>query len=127
MLKPAAHPVLTGVQIVGLTLSAVSFLAAPVLGVVGFTAAWQASIGAVEAGSLFAWCQSAAIGGAALSGIQVAGVVGAAEPVKHEDWFSDFAIDLRNVRVFKEALVPFSKCSPAAFPVSAGKLLIRFY
>jgi len=49
---------------VGLALSAVSFLAVPVLGAVGFTAAgpvagsaaaaWQASIGAVEAGSLFA-------------------------------------------------------------------------
>ncbi|KAL8725625.1 MAG: hypothetical protein Q9181_006346 [Wetmoreana brouardii] len=83
-----AHPVRTGIQAVGLTLSAVSFMAVPVLGAVGFTAAgpaagsaaaaWQASIGAVEAGSLFAWCQSAAMGGAALSGIQFAGVAGAA-------------------------------------------------
>jgi hypothetical protein len=40
-------------------------------------AAWQASIGAVEAGSLFAWCQSAAMGGAALSGFQIADVAGA--------------------------------------------------
>ena len=83
-----AHPILTGIQVVGLTLSAVSFLAVPVLGVVGFTAAgpaagsvaaaWQASIGAVRAGSLFAWCQSAAMGGTALSGIQIAGVAGTA-------------------------------------------------
>ena len=60
----------------------------PVLGLVGFTAAgpaagsaaaaWQASMGVVEAGSLFAWCQSAAMGGAALGGIQVAGIAGAA-------------------------------------------------
>ena len=60
----------------------------PVLGAVGFTvvgpaagsaaAAWQASIGAVEAGSLFAWCQSVAMGGAAVGGIQVAGIAGAA-------------------------------------------------
>ena len=77
------HPVLTGIQVVGLTLSALSFLAVPVLGAVGFTAAgsaansaaaaWQASIGAVEAGSLFSWCQSAAMGG-----IQFAGLAGAA-------------------------------------------------
>ena len=83
-----AHPVRTGIQVVGLALSAVSFLAVPVLGAVGFTAAgpvagsaaaaWQASIGAVEAGSLFAWCQSAAMGGAAMGGIQVAGIAGAA-------------------------------------------------
>ncbi|KAL9117231.1 MAG: hypothetical protein Q9187_006236 [Circinaria calcarea] len=83
-----AHPLRTGIQVVGLTLSALSFLAVPVLGAVGFTAAgpaagsaaaaWQASIGAVQAGSLFAWCQSAAMGGAAVGGIQVAGVAGAA-------------------------------------------------
>ncbi|KAL8718039.1 MAG: hypothetical protein Q9225_004793 [Loekoesia sp. 1 TL-2023] len=83
-----ANPIRTGIQAVGLTLSAVSFLAVPVLGAVGFTAAgpaagsaaaaWQASIGAVEAGSLFAWCQSAAMGGAALGGIQFAGIAGAA-------------------------------------------------
>ncbi|KAL8698471.1 MAG: hypothetical protein Q9201_006552 [Fulgogasparrea decipioides] len=83
-----AHPVRTGIQAVGLTLSAVSFFAVPVLGAVGFTAAgpaagsaaaaWQASIGAVEAGSLFAWCQSAAMGGAAMGGIQFAGIAGAA-------------------------------------------------
>jgi len=73
---------------VGLALSAVSFLAVPVLGAVRFTAAglmagstaaaWQASIGAIEAGSLFAWCQSAAMGGAAIGGIHVAGIAGAA-------------------------------------------------
>lgn len=83
-----AHPIRTGIQIVGLTLSAASFFAVPILGAVGFTAAgpaagsaaaaWQASIRAVEAGSLFAWCQSAAMGGAAIEGIQVAGATGAA-------------------------------------------------
>jgi hypothetical protein len=82
-----AHPVLTGIQTVGLTLSATPFFVVPVLGVMEFTAvgpaagllaaAWQASIGAVQAGSLFAWCQSAAMGGTALGG-QVVGVVGAA-------------------------------------------------
>lgn len=50
----------------------------PVLGAVGFgaagpiagtaAAAWQAGIGNVAGGSLFAMCQSAAMGGAALSG-----------------------------------------------------------
>ena len=80
------HPVLTGLQVLGLTLSTLSFLAVPVLGAVGFTAAgpvagsaaatWQASIGAVQAGSLFAWCQSAAMGGAAVGSIQAASVAG---------------------------------------------------
>ncbi|MCJ1478926.1 hypothetical protein MMC13_007610 [Lambiella insularis] len=83
-----AHPLLTGIQVVGVTLSAVSFFAVPVLGAVGFTAAgpaagsaaaaWQASIGAVQAGGLFAWCQSAAMGGAAMGGVQAAGLAGAA-------------------------------------------------
>ena len=40
-------------------------------------AAWQLSIGLVEAGSLFAWCQSAAMSGAALNGIFSFGVAGA--------------------------------------------------
>ena len=33
-------------------------------------------MGAVEAGSLFAWCQSAAMGGAAVNGIIAAGMTG---------------------------------------------------
>ena len=83
-----AHPIRTGIQVAGLTLTAVSMFAVPVLGLVGFAstgpapgsaaAAWQASIGVVRAGSLFSWCQSAAMGGAALGGIKVAGVAGAA-------------------------------------------------
>lgn len=78
-----AHPVLTGLQIVGATLTVLSFCAVPALGAIGFTAAgpaansvataWQASIGAVKAGSLFAWCQSAAMGGGALGAAGVAG------------------------------------------------------
>ena len=58
----------------------------PALGLAGFTATgpaalsaaagWQASIGVVEAGSLFAWCQSVAMGGTAVGGIQAAGVAG---------------------------------------------------
>ena len=81
-----ARPVLTGLQILGLTVSTLSFLAVPVLGAVGFTAAgpaagsaaaaWQASVGAVQAGGLFAWCQSAAMGGAAVGTIQAASVAG---------------------------------------------------
>lgn len=60
----------------------------PVLGVVEFTAAgpaagsaaaaWQALIGAVQAGSLFTWCQSAAMGEAAMGGVQAADLAGAA-------------------------------------------------
>ena len=55
-----AHPVLTGLQVVGLTISALSVFTVPILGAVGFTAAgpaagsaaaaWQASIGAVQSG-----------------------------------------------------------------------------
>lgn len=40
---------------------------APAAGTVA--ASWQASLGLVEEGSLFAWCQSAATGGAAVGGI----------------------------------------------------------
>ena len=51
----------------------------PVLGIAGFSAlgptvgsaaaAWQSSIGLVQAGSFFAWCQSVAMGGAAAGAI----------------------------------------------------------
>jgi len=83
-----AHSVLAGLQVVSTTVSVLSFFAVPVLGAIGFTAAgpaansaaaaWQASIGAAKAGSLFSWCQSAAMGGGALGGIQAAGVAGTA-------------------------------------------------
>lgn len=68
-----------------LTLSAVFLLAVPVLGAVGFTAAgpaadsaaaaWQVLIEAVKTGSLFAWCQSAAIGRAAAGSTVITKVV----------------------------------------------------
>lgn len=48
--------------------------AGPVAGSVA--AGWQGSIGLVQAGSLFAWCQSAAMGGAAVTGIIAAGASG---------------------------------------------------
>lgn len=61
-------------------------LTVPVLGAAGFealgpaagtaAASWQASLRLVEAGSLFAWCQSAAMGGAAVGGIQAVGATG---------------------------------------------------
>ena len=82
-----AHPLLTGIHVVDLGLSAISFLVIPVLGAIGFTvagpvagsaaAAWQASIGAVQAGSPFAWCHSTAMSGAAVGGVQMADVAGA--------------------------------------------------
>ena len=94
MVKVKAHEsnkarlISTGATMLGLGLTVVvtAALAVPILGAVGFAAAgpvagsaaagWQASIGAVQAGSLFAWCQSAAMGGAAMGGIQAAGVAG---------------------------------------------------
>jgi len=81
------HPVLFGFQVLGGVASLASLIALPILGAVGFAAAgpiagsaaagWQASIGLVEAGSLFAWCQSAAMGGAAVGGILATGLTGA--------------------------------------------------
>ncbi len=69
-------------------MSASSILTIPILEAIEFTAAgptagsaaaaWQASIEAIQSGSLFAWCQSAAMGGAAMGSIQAAGVAGAA-------------------------------------------------
>lgn len=90
--KPAtyvkAHPYRVAILMTGLVLVIVSVSVVPVLGAVGFealgpgagtaAASWQASIGLVEASSLFAWCQSAAMGGAALGGIQAVGAIGAA-------------------------------------------------
>ena len=84
-----AHPgFIRGLQVAGVTVSLLSFCAVPALGALGFAATgpvagsaagvWQASIGIVEAGSLFSWCQSLSMGGAALGSIQAAGVAGAA-------------------------------------------------
>lgn len=62
-----ANPAAFGFQVAGLVVSALSLLAVPILGLIGFTAigpaagtaaaGWQASLGIVQAGSLFAWCQ----------------------------------------------------------------------
>ncbi|TVY43344.1 hypothetical protein LOCC1_G004604 [Lachnellula occidentalis] len=81
------HPVLFGFQVLGGVASIASLAALPVLGAIGFgtlgpaagsaAAGWQASLGLVEAGSLFAWCQSAAMGGAAVGGILATGLGGA--------------------------------------------------
>lgn len=81
------HPVSFGLQVSGGVVLIASIAAVPVLGAVGFAAtgpvagstaaAWQASIGLVEAGSVFAWCQSAAMGGAALGGVFASGAAGA--------------------------------------------------
>lgn len=81
-----AHPYLLASQIVGGVAMIASVAALPVLGLAGFAAegpligsaaaAWQSSIGVVQAGSLFTWCQSAAMGGAAINGIVAGGVAG---------------------------------------------------
>lgn len=81
-----AHPYLFAMQLSGVLLSTAAAITLPVLGAAGFgamgpvagsaVAGWQASIGVVEAGSLFAWCQSAAMGGAAVNGIIAAGAAG---------------------------------------------------
>jgi len=81
------HPIQFALHATGAVALTASLVALPILGAAGFTAvgpaagstaaAWQASIGAVEAGSIFAWCQSAAMGGAAVNGIIATGVAGA--------------------------------------------------
>ncbi|KAM3075636.1 hypothetical protein ACMFMG_007770 [Clarireedia jacksonii] len=82
------HPYRFGFQVVGGLVSVASLVAVPVFGTVGFAAlgpvagsvagsvaaAWQSGIGLVEAGSFFAWCQSAAVRGAAFSRIVSASV-----------------------------------------------------
>ena len=82
----SAHPIRFGLQCAGMVVGVSATVALPILGAAGFgalgpvagssAAAWQASIGAVEAGRLFAWCQSAAMGGAAVNGIGAAGLAG---------------------------------------------------
>ncbi|KAF2193606.1 hypothetical protein K469DRAFT_532952, partial [Zopfia rhizophila CBS 207.26] len=77
-----AHPVSSGITAVGLGVFGAASLINPALGVAGFSvvgptagsaaAAWQSSIGLVQAGSFFAWCQSAAMGGAAAGTIMAA-------------------------------------------------------
>ncbi|KAF7870552.1 hypothetical protein EAF04_004296 [Stromatinia cepivora] len=81
------HPYRFSFQVVGGLITAASIAAVPVLGAVGFSAAgpvagsaaaaWQSGIGLIEAGSIFAWCQSVAMGGAAVGGVIGAGVGGA--------------------------------------------------
>ena len=57
------------------TLVAAGFAATgPVAG--SAAAAWQSSRGLVQAGSFFAWCQSAAMGGAAVNGISACSAAG---------------------------------------------------
>lgn len=80
------HPYRFALQTVGVLLSTAAIACPPLLAAAGFSAlgpvagsgaaAWQASIGAVEAGSLFAWCQSVAMGGVALNGVFAAGAAG---------------------------------------------------
>jgi len=77
------NPARFALQVTGAVASTVAFITVPVLGVIGFSAigpaagtaaaAWQSSIGLVNAGSLFALCQSAAMGGAAAAGLTSVG------------------------------------------------------
>ncbi|KAE9370931.1 hypothetical protein N431DRAFT_485032 [Stipitochalara longipes BDJ] len=81
------YPVRFGFQVLGGVTSIASIVALPVLGVLGFGAAgpiagsvaagWQSISGLVQVRTLFAWCQSATMSGAALSGILVTGLSGA--------------------------------------------------
>ena len=82
-----AHPYLLASQVVSGVVVTASAAAPLALGGLGFGAmgpvagsvatSWQSSIGLVQAGSLFSWCQSAAMGGAAVNGIYASGAAGA--------------------------------------------------
>lgn len=71
---------------IGLGIFGLASLVSPALGIVGFStlgpaagtaaAAWQSSVGIVQAGSIFAWCQSVAMGGSATGAIVAAQGVG---------------------------------------------------
>lgn len=77
------HPVRFGLQATLAVVSTAALITVPILGAIGFSAigpvagsvaaGWQASIGLVEAGSLFALCQSAAMGGAVATGLVATG------------------------------------------------------
>jgi hypothetical protein len=81
-------PVCFALQVTGAVVVTAALITVPILGAIGFSAigpvvgsvaaGWQASIGIVEAGSLFALCQSVAMGGAAAAGLATTGVSGAA-------------------------------------------------
>lgn len=80
------NPSVFALQVLGSTTLVASIATVPVLGALGFStlgpvagstaAAWQASLGLVPAGSLFAFCQSVAMGGASVSTIMTTGAVG---------------------------------------------------
>jgi Interferon-induced 6-16 family len=85
----ATDPVLIALkrlQVAGAVVAVGALLTLRVLGLVGFSAigpvagslaaGWQSSMGAVSAGSLFAWCQSAATGGAAATAVTATGIGG---------------------------------------------------
>ena len=82
------NPVQFTLQVASVVVGTAALITVPILGAIGFgalgpvarsaAAAWQASIGAVEAGSLFAICQGAAMGGAAATGLAVTGATSGA-------------------------------------------------
>jgi len=78
-------------RVTSVVIGTAALVTVPFLGAIGFSAlgpvagsvaaGWQASIGVVEAGSLFAICQSAAMGGVAATGLAGAGAGGTAAAV----------------------------------------------
>ncbi|KAI1499121.1 hypothetical protein F5X99DRAFT_296597 [Biscogniauxia marginata] len=90
---------------VGLGVAAAATLVFPVLGIAGFSvlgptagsiaAAWQSSIGLVQSGSLFAWCQSVAMGGAAAG--QIAAVQGVGLGVAALGGYADKKLEMGTV------------------------------
>jgi len=111
------NPVRFGLQVAGAVVSTAAVVAVPFLGVFGFgvfgfsaigpvagsvAAGWQASIGVVEAGSLFALCQSAAMGGATV-GLTTTGVYDAAVALAASGLPSPSNLRDAFIRRFREA------------------------
>lgn len=81
------HPILFFIQVAGVIALIGSIVVLPVLSIVGFgaagpvarscAAAWQASIGLVKSSSIFSWCQTATMSGAAVDKIVATGLIGA--------------------------------------------------
>ena len=81
------NPLLFSLQVSGVVVAGTALLTPTIIGAAGFSTAgpvagsaaagWQASMGAVPAGSAFAWLQSAAMGGAAAQNVTATGVAGA--------------------------------------------------
>jgi Interferon-induced 6-16 family len=108
------NPVRFGLQVTGAVVSTAAIIVFPILGAVGFSAigpvagsvaaGWQSAIGAVEAGSLFAFCQSAAMGGVAAATLTGTAATGAGAAVLASGLPGPSSLRAVFVRKFRQGL-----------------------